>query len=209
MPVQTCKWESFKTVECADKAGSELASRWFGFSEQDIEAKVGRFVRGKRQGKLRGWIVYMKCREGGWVYSLQTVVRPGMIFATFVEKYDDLSTISGSPLERIFQRFTRVDTCYGHEPGRTRAGSIREPMLSDEQIAAMQAPAAPAEFIPLWDEALTEKIARETVEKMGMEAAMKWVDMARAVWQKGTSEYQQFCVLRAAIQGVEFMMVSQ
>lgn len=196
MPVQTCKWESFKTAGCADTFGQGLATRWFGLSEQAIEARAGRFVRGKNKGKLRGWVVWLKCREGGWVYSLQTVIRPGMIFAAFVDKYENLSDYGSISLDRLFQKLSRVDTAYGHKPGDTRPGMTREPVP-----VVPQAP-SPDAGESLWTPEQTRTTAESVIQTQGSENAMKWIDGVMAGVQQGTRDHATFLALREAIQSL-------
>lgn len=47
--------------------GMELALRKFELTEEQLESIVGRYVRGKRKGLLKGKIVWTKCVKGGWV----------------------------------------------------------------------------------------------------------------------------------------------
>jgi len=42
------------------------------------EEKLGRFTRGKRKGKIRGSIEWLKCERGGWKTGVG-VCRPGVI----------------------------------------------------------------------------------------------------------------------------------
>lgn len=47
--------------------GKELAMRKFDLTEEMLEVIVGRYVRGKRKGCLKGKIIWTKCITGGWV----------------------------------------------------------------------------------------------------------------------------------------------
>ena len=47
--------------------GRDLAMRKFGLCENQLEQIVGRYIKGKRKGKLKGKIVWTKCIKGGWV----------------------------------------------------------------------------------------------------------------------------------------------
>lgn len=117
--VQTCKWEPTKVDACATNPG--LAARWFGMDEAAIEAAAGRFKKGKNAGKLRGWIVYRKCREGGWCFPVGGVIRPGITYAIFCSTYDGQCETFNLPTERFIAAATRVDTCYGYDPAQARA----------------------------------------------------------------------------------------
>lgn len=96
-------------------------NRWFGFTEDDLAAKCGRFVRGKHKGKVRGWIVWRKCIEGGWNFKLNGVVKPGMMFARFCLTYDESCEMMNAPTDEFFMGAVRVDTAYGHDPVKARA----------------------------------------------------------------------------------------
>ncbi len=117
MACQTCKWEPTKIVS----ATPDLASRWFGMTEADIERQCGRFTKGKHKGELRGWIVYHKVREGGWSFASGGVFKPGLIFAQFAKTYDESSELFNLPTDKFVHGATRVDTCYGHCPVKSRA----------------------------------------------------------------------------------------
>lgn len=47
--------------------GLKLALRKFNITEEDLETLVGRYVKGKRKGQLRGKISWQKVKSGGWV----------------------------------------------------------------------------------------------------------------------------------------------
>ena len=47
--------------------GKELAMKKFNLTVEDLEQIVGRYVKGKRKGLLRGKICWVKCIKGGWV----------------------------------------------------------------------------------------------------------------------------------------------
>ena len=47
--------------------GRDLAMRKFNLTEEQLEQIVGRYVKGKRKGKLKGKLVWTKCVKGGWV----------------------------------------------------------------------------------------------------------------------------------------------
>ena len=47
--------------------GHDLTMRKFNLSEEQLEQIVGKYVRGKRKGLLKGKITWTKCVKGGWV----------------------------------------------------------------------------------------------------------------------------------------------
>lgn len=47
--------------------GRDYAMRIFDLTEEELEEKVGRFVRGKRKGELKGKIIWQHATRGGWV----------------------------------------------------------------------------------------------------------------------------------------------
>lgn len=62
--------------------GLELAQLWLGLDSNMIEAIVGRYVRGKRKGQLRGVIAWDKVVRGGWsssTYGTGGVKYPGTV----------------------------------------------------------------------------------------------------------------------------------
>lgn len=131
--VQVYKPESTKTLAMLD--GCEVALRWFGMTESDIERDCGRFLKGKNKGKLRGWIIYQKIEVGGWNYAMRCVFKPGMIFAHFCKTYDDISAVL-YPKQRgctFFHGATRVDTCYGFDPARAREAKNAQAAALAEQ----------------------------------------------------------------------------
>lgn len=119
MSVQVCKME-IKVMSMADLTGPDCAGRWFGYTMGKLEDVCGRFTKGRNKGELRGWIVYRKVLVGGWCYPLQCVLRPGMMFGHFVAKYNDLGHYINLSTNEFFPNATRVDTCYGHDPVKSR-----------------------------------------------------------------------------------------
>lgn len=48
--------------------GEQIALKWSGKSLEELEKLVGgRLSKGKRVGRLRGTILWIKCIQGGWV----------------------------------------------------------------------------------------------------------------------------------------------
>lgn len=47
--------------------GKELAMKKLNCTEEELEKIVGRYVKGKRKGLLKGKIAWTKCIKGGWV----------------------------------------------------------------------------------------------------------------------------------------------
>ena len=47
--------------------GLQLAMKKFEKTEAEIEEIVGRYVRGKRKGELRGILKWQKVERGGWI----------------------------------------------------------------------------------------------------------------------------------------------
>jgi len=47
--------------------GKQLAMKKFNLSEKQLEQVVGRYIKGKRKGLLKGKIIWTKCTKGGWV----------------------------------------------------------------------------------------------------------------------------------------------
>lgn len=47
--------------------GRDLAMKKLDCSEEELEEIVGRYVKGKRKGCLKGKIIWTKCIKGGWV----------------------------------------------------------------------------------------------------------------------------------------------
>ncbi len=112
--IQRCKFDAIKLDACAND-NAALAGRWFGLTPEQVEADAGRFVRGKNKGKLRGWVVYVRCTVGGWKSMLGGVVKPGMIFARFYTSYE--AACEGTMFDKFFASMpSRVDTQYGHDP---------------------------------------------------------------------------------------------
>lgn len=56
-----------RSAYLSEDFGKELAMKKFNLSEAQLEQIVGRYVRGKRKGLLKGKIVWTKCTKGGWV----------------------------------------------------------------------------------------------------------------------------------------------
>ena len=56
-----------KVAYLSSDFGVELACKKFGFTPEQLEEKVGRYVRGPRKGLLKGSITWHKVVRGGWV----------------------------------------------------------------------------------------------------------------------------------------------
>lgn len=63
---QRCNFEIRQAYLNTD-FGLELAVRRLGKTKEEIETLVGRYVKGKRKGELRGVLEWIKVTEGGWV----------------------------------------------------------------------------------------------------------------------------------------------
>ena len=57
--------------------GMDLAISKLQLNQTEIEALLGRYVKGKNKGKLKGCLVWLKTTEGGWDRGSQSVVLPG------------------------------------------------------------------------------------------------------------------------------------
>lgn len=74
--------------------GRDLACKKLGLTPEELAAKVGRYVRGKRKGMLKGQLQWVKVIKGGWVktgaYDFDVmqgngfVAKPGISFAYVV-----------------------------------------------------------------------------------------------------------------------------
>lgn len=63
----------------SDDFGKDYACKVFKMSEDELENKVGRYVRGKRKGLLKGKLVWLHCVSGGWLpkpYGGGAVIMP-------------------------------------------------------------------------------------------------------------------------------------
>jgi hypothetical protein len=49
------------------KFAMSLCESYLGLNREIVEGLVGRYLRGKRKGLLRGFIEYSFCTHGGWV----------------------------------------------------------------------------------------------------------------------------------------------
>lgn len=177
MSIQQCKWGMTRIDECGLDNG-ELAQRWLGLTPEQIEARVGRFTRGKRKGKLRGWIVFRSCIQGGWCFPLHAVIRPGMIFATFVEKYDEIGEVISLDTAKFMARAVRVDSQYGHVPKGLR-----------KEEPKPEAPAPERKPLEIGEKLLFGKEFRldnldVTVVAIAGDTAVLSIDIALAAYQK-------------------------
>jgi hypothetical protein len=136
--VQKCSWKR-EEAGVAQPFALQLAAKWFGMSEADVEAAAGRFTRGKNKGKLRGWIVWQKCTEGGWCYPLHSVIKPGMMFAHFVKTWDEMANLMGLATDRFMAGAVRVDTSYGYSPEAERARIAEQALIAAERAAEREA----------------------------------------------------------------------
>lgn len=88
MTVQTLKVKEYQSY-LNTEFGLKLAMQKLELSSSAIEQIVGRYSKGKRQGELRGKLVWYKIEEGGWCYSFNCVVRDrGMSYGYHIENYD-------------------------------------------------------------------------------------------------------------------------
>jgi len=51
----------------------DMAQKWFGLSEKDLEEMLGRNTKGKNKGKIRGYISWYKVTSFGWVRTGPTI----------------------------------------------------------------------------------------------------------------------------------------
>jgi len=88
---------SFHSAYLNTDFGLSYACRVFGKTPEEIEALVGRFVRGKRKGQLRGQLHWHKTVKGGWwkigQYDDGTggsgfVAKPNVTFGHGITLYD-------------------------------------------------------------------------------------------------------------------------
>lgn len=56
-----------KYAYLSEDFGRDLAMRKFDLTEKQLKQIVGRYIRGKRKGLLKGKIIWTKCVKGGWV----------------------------------------------------------------------------------------------------------------------------------------------
>lgn len=56
-----------RSADLSTDFGLQLACKKFGFTPEEIAEKMGRYVRGKRKGLLKGSISWYKVTRGGWV----------------------------------------------------------------------------------------------------------------------------------------------
>ena len=66
MPTPRAHWEA-KSAPLFGEFGLDYACKVFKVTPAEIEARLGRYSRGKNVGKLRGWITWQKVTAGGWV----------------------------------------------------------------------------------------------------------------------------------------------
>ena len=94
--------------------GNELARKWFG--DEAIDA-LPRYVRGKKKGKTKGVLTWVKCTKGGWVHGYAGsggVARPGHCYEHTIKedaysKHDWLSF--NDTLKRKAERDKRAEEC--------------------------------------------------------------------------------------------------
>lgn len=72
-----------KFAYLSEDFGKELAMKKLNCSEEELEKIVGRYVKGKRKGLLKGKIIWRKCTRGGWVkacpYDHETMRATGYV----------------------------------------------------------------------------------------------------------------------------------
>lgn len=175
--VQKCEWEPTKMIN----ATPDVAGRWFGLDAAAIEAQCGRFAKGKRKGELRGWIVYRKCRVGGWCFPLNCVIRPGLMFAHFCRTYDEACETANYPTDRFFPA-TRVDTYYGHTPEAARQEAA-ERFKADQEKRAAEAAAKEKGIYDITIDAMWESYNND--ENPAMRIAIKQFQNAREEFIEG------------------------
>jgi hypothetical protein len=55
------------TAPVSSQFGMSLLERYLGLNREIVEAIVGRYVRGKNKGQLRGLVSFVRCNHGGWI----------------------------------------------------------------------------------------------------------------------------------------------
>ncbi|KKN65474.1 hypothetical protein LCGC14_0480780 [marine sediment metagenome] len=89
----------------SDDFSRDYAMRLFHLSEPALEELVGRYVRGKRAGKLKGKLLWEKVTVGGWKkhgpgYMNGAVVAPGTLLS-----YSIVDSWTGTVLVQGLQRY--------------------------------------------------------------------------------------------------------
>ncbi len=156
-PGQSCQLGIRNRVGVGSVFGLKLAEKWFGYSESDVEKIAGRFTKGRNVGQVRGWLVWVTCKRGGWHYGLGGVIKPGMVFAHFCRTWDEVSRCLNCPDVEYFQGVKRVDTTGGYD-WRVEAQRVKDEMEARE---TERAKAAETTMEKVMEEALTpESLAK-------------------------------------------------
>ena len=69
-----------RSAPLSSEFGLSYAVKAFGLPEAEIAARVGRFVRGKRKGQIRGHLEWRHVVRGGWESETGRPLRPGQRF---------------------------------------------------------------------------------------------------------------------------------
>ena len=66
MAYQAAKFE-IKRAALSGDFGRDLASKWFNRTPESLVEQFGAYKSGPRKGLCRGYVVWLKIHEGGWV----------------------------------------------------------------------------------------------------------------------------------------------
>lgn len=70
---------STKSAPLFDEFGLKYATKLFG---EETIASLPLYVRGPKKGKIKAWLIWIKCESGGWYrggrFALGGVVYPGL-----------------------------------------------------------------------------------------------------------------------------------
>jgi hypothetical protein len=61
-----CEVSAYHYAYLSSDFGRDLAMKHFRLTLDELEAKVGRYQKGKRKGELKGKLTWDKIEKGGW-----------------------------------------------------------------------------------------------------------------------------------------------
>lgn len=107
--MNTAQFTHLQAIGLADPAAVATCDVWFGMTEADVEERCGRFVRGQRKGKLRGWMVWCECREAGYCYARGCEIPRGAKLARFFGVYSEMVHALVTGIDEFLRAAERVD----------------------------------------------------------------------------------------------------
>jgi len=90
---------------CSDEFIAKLACRWFGITSSELEKTVGRYVKGKFAGAIRGKLTWYKCIKEGFLPKSEINSIPRIVKANTTLGYKLVDAWTDTPYEICLENY--------------------------------------------------------------------------------------------------------